>query len=933
MADRSVSVRLQADIGSYIAGMTRASAATGLLQGATASLMTGQGALAVIAGGAVVGGFAAAVSAAADFEKSMSGVQAATMASSGTMSQLRDAALQAGADTAYSASEAADAITEMAKAGVSAKDIMGGGLSGALNLAAAGQLDVADAAEIAATALSVFNLSGEQMPHVADLLAAGAGKAQGSVSDLSAALNQSALVAKNTGLSIEDTTGALALFASNGLLGSDAGTSFKTMLMSLNPRSEEAATLMDQLGLRAYDAQGKFVGLQAYAGQLKDGLAGLSEEQRNAALQTIFGSDAVRAASILYQAGSEGVQQWTRNVNDAGFASRQAAMLQDNLRGDLEKLGGAWDTLMIALGSGSQGVLRGVVQALTDVVDAGGDLIGFLASVPGEWLAAAAGIAAFLVLQGPLTAMWASMRVWANASILSPLIVGFANLLTGTVSLTGALGSARVALTGFLTTAAPFVAIAAISAGVVSILNADKAAKDARESIEALMAPVENSTSNVERLQAQADAIDGLREQAESAASALDQYNGRSLLEKIWDWGSPDDPGAALQQAAEESETALQDMQDAADAAGDAISAMAAKYGMSRDEVIAFADANNIDLTSGLNNVTTQFTRYAGAMSETEQVQAGLTQETAKYTDQVSAAKQAIDEYVAGLSLLNGDHLTAMEAERQWAAALMDAQTALDGLDGSVIGADGNLNLYSDAGNQAADTLRGLRESADQVIGTMTAQGASAADAAAKDAQLRNSFYLTALQMTGSEDAAARLTDQIYGIPADRQTRITAQVGQATADVAALQGQIDGLRGRTITINVRSVKEDLDGVAVSGNGRMGTYWTGGYTGDGGKYDVAGIVHRGELVVPKDDVDRIGLGNLQEGIGAMLKNPGPPQEYAAMPREMGWLPAMSGSSSTSSSRSTTIQVATVENADRIARVAAQAMRDDEFLAGV
>jgi TP901 family phage tail tape measure protein len=125
----------------------------------------------------------------------MSAVSAATHAGTKEMDALRGAALQAGKDTQYSATEAAKGITELSKAGVSTADILGGGLKGSLALAAAGQLDVGEAAETAASALTQFKLKGSDIPHVADLLAAGAGKAQGSVADLSAALNQSGLIA------------------------------------------------------------------------------------------------------------------------------------------------------------------------------------------------------------------------------------------------------------------------------------------------------------------------------------------------------------------------------------------------------------------------------------------------------------------------------------------------------------------------------------------------------------------------------------------------------------------------------------------------------------------------------------------------------------------------------------------------------------------
>jgi TP901 family phage tail tape measure protein len=347
------------------------------------------GRVAAIGGAAVLAGVGLAVKSYADFDKQMSSVDAATHETTGNMSLLRQAAIDAGADTAFSAVDAARGIEEMAKAGVSTKDILAGGLSGALALAAAGSLDVGTAAELASSALTQFKLKGSDLPHVADLLAAGAGKAQGSVEDLGAALNQSGLIAAQTGLTLEETTGGLAAFASAGLTGSDAGTSFKTMLGALTPNSAAAATAMSELGISAYDSQGKFIGLSEFAGNLKSSLSGLTDEQRNSTLETIFGSDAVRAASVLYEQGAEGVQKWEDAVNDAGFAADTAARMQNNLAGDLEKLGGSFDTVLIQSGSGANDVLRGLVQNLNGLVNAVGE-------VPAPILAAGVGVAALV---------------------------------------------------------------------------------------------------------------------------------------------------------------------------------------------------------------------------------------------------------------------------------------------------------------------------------------------------------------------------------------------------------------------------------------------------------------------------------------------------------------------------------------------------------
>lgn len=353
------------------------------------------GKTATVMGGVLVAGFAKAVHTFASFDQAMSSVRAATHESAENMELLSEAAIEAGADTAYSAEEAARGIEEMAKAGVSTKDILNGGLNGALSLAAAGALDVGEAAETAASAMTQFKLKGSDIPHIADLLAAGAGKAQGSVHDLGMALNQAGLVASQTGLTIEEATGGLAAFASAGLIGSDAGTSFKTMLQRLNPQSEEAANLMADLGLSAYDSQGEFIGLSAYAGKLQGALKDMSSEQRNAAMQTLFGSDAIRAASVLYEQGAEGVQEWIGAVDDAGYAAETAAMMQDNLAGDLEKLGGAFDTVFLKAGGTGNDGLRKLVQSAEDLVDTVGQIpapvlgaVGAIAGIGGAALVA-----------------------------------------------------------------------------------------------------------------------------------------------------------------------------------------------------------------------------------------------------------------------------------------------------------------------------------------------------------------------------------------------------------------------------------------------------------------------------------------------------------------------------------------------------------------
>lgn len=371
--NKNIVIRLMADTASYEAAMTRAGSTartvasgmehTGRKSALIASGMTAAG-LAVAAFGV------AAVKMAADFDQQMSTVQANTGATSAQMDQLRAAAIEAGASTVYSASDSADAINDLGKAGMSVTDILNGGLSGALNLAASDGMAVGDAAEYMANALSMFHLKGSQASQVADTLAAGAGKAVGNVSDFGEALNNCGAQANSFGMNVQETTGVLALFAQNGTIGAEAGTQLNSMLMKLAAPSTEASNTMKELGISAYDAQHHFVGMANFAGQLQKAEKNLTDEQRNQANATIFGSYAIKAANYLYEAGESGVNKWTKAVSESGYAAEQAAAKNNNLKGDLENLSGSMESLMISVGEGAQGPLRKMVQGLDTLVDA-----------------------------------------------------------------------------------------------------------------------------------------------------------------------------------------------------------------------------------------------------------------------------------------------------------------------------------------------------------------------------------------------------------------------------------------------------------------------------------------------------------------------------------------------------------------------------------
>lgn len=338
--------------------------------------LEGVGKAGVVAGGLMVAGFGLAARASAEFEAKMSLVKTLAQATSVQMTQLSRAALTMGQGIGFSAGQVADAEAELVKAGISVSDILGGALKGSLALAAAGQIDVAKATEIATIAMTEFKLQGSDIPHVADLLAAGADKALGGVGELGEALKSGGLVAAQFGVNIETTIGVLASFAQNGLMAESAGTDLRQMLLKLAAPSAQAADTMRRLGISIYDQSGHFVGMVGLAGQLHDKLGKLDEAQRNTALAVIFGARAIVGANILYNEGAQGLQAWIDNINAQGFAMQQASGKMDNLKGDVSKLGAAFQADLIESGTGANGVLRDMTQGATFLLKAYANLPG-----------------------------------------------------------------------------------------------------------------------------------------------------------------------------------------------------------------------------------------------------------------------------------------------------------------------------------------------------------------------------------------------------------------------------------------------------------------------------------------------------------------------------------------------------------------------------
>jgi TP901 family phage tail tape measure protein len=331
--------------------------------------------LAKAGGVALVGGFALAIKSAADFEKGLSGIQAVSGASTADMEKVRAKALQLGADTAFSAQDAASAIEELVKAGIPIAGVMNGAADATVALAAAGGIDLPTAATIAANAMNQFGLSAEEMPKIADKIAGAANASAIDVGDFGMSMSQAGAVAHLAGLSFDDTALAITAMGNAGIKGSDAGTSLKTFLQNLQPSTKKQTELFKELGIvtadggnKFFDASGKIKSMSEIAGVLGGALEGMSHKQKTATLETLFGSDAIRAAAVIAGQGSKGMDKLASSI-DKVKAADVAKTRMDNLAGSIEQFKGSVETAMISLGSTFTPVIRVIVDALTGMVN------------------------------------------------------------------------------------------------------------------------------------------------------------------------------------------------------------------------------------------------------------------------------------------------------------------------------------------------------------------------------------------------------------------------------------------------------------------------------------------------------------------------------------------------------------------------------------
>ena len=329
---------------------------------------------------AAVGLGTAAVNVGKEFEGAMSQVAATKLLDTSTkkgqaqFQALEDAARECGATTAFSATEAAQALNNLAMAGYDT-DKSVAALPTTLNLAGAGALSLEQSASILTAGMASLGIEQTEQgfSHFADILAITASKAKTDVAGIGEAITTVGKTAANLKGGTEEVAASLGILADVDLTGSEGGTHLRNMIMSLqNPRNKNAAEMFENLGLSAYDSQGKMRGLNEIFGDLSKSMAGMTDQKKNNILSTIFKQTDIAAASaMLENCGDRFDELYDAAKNSSkgmGASAEMYAKQMDNLDGDIDILKSSLSDLGISFYKDAGGPLRDVTQAASGMV-------------------------------------------------------------------------------------------------------------------------------------------------------------------------------------------------------------------------------------------------------------------------------------------------------------------------------------------------------------------------------------------------------------------------------------------------------------------------------------------------------------------------------------------------------------------------------------
>ncbi|MFQ6365875.1 phage tail tape measure protein [Lactococcus lactis] len=412
----------------------------------------------------IVGIGIAAAKVGGDFEAQMSRVKAISGATGSSFEELRQQAIDLGAKTAFSAKESAAGMENLASAGFDAKEIMEA-MPGLLDLAAVSGGDVALASENAATALRGFNLDASQSGHVANVFARAAADTNAEVGDMGEAMKYIAPVANTMGLSLEETAAAIGIMSDAGVKGSQAGTTLRGALSRLAKPTKPMIEKMQELGVSFYDASGKMIPLKDQISVLKKSFTGLTQEQKNNALVTLYGQESLSGMVALVDKGPDALGKLTTSLQDSdGAADKMARTMQDNMNSSLEQMMGAFESAAIVIQKILAPAVRKVADSISGLVDK------FVsAPEPVQKMIVTIGLIAAAI--GPLLVIFGQAVV-----TLQRVKVGFLALRSGLALIGSSFTAISLPVLGIIAAIAAVIAI-----GILVYKNWDKISKFGKE--------------------------------------------------------------------------------------------------------------------------------------------------------------------------------------------------------------------------------------------------------------------------------------------------------------------------------------------------------------------------------------------------------------------------------------------------------------------
>ncbi|EGP5123612.1 phage tail tape measure protein [Enterococcus faecium] len=407
----------------------------------------------------LIGVGVAAAKVGGDFEEQMSRVKAISGATGDTFEQMKQQAIDLGAKTAFSAKESAAGMENLASAGFSAQEIMKA-MPGLLDLAAVSGGDVALASENTATALRGFGLEASEAGHVADVFARAAADTNAEVGDMGEALKYVAPVANSMGISLEETAAAIGIMSDAGIKGSQAGTTLRGALSRLARPTKAMQDTMDNLGVSFYDADGKMKPLKTQVELLKKAFEGLTPEQQQNALVTLYGQESLSGMMALIDKGPDSLGKLTKSLKDSdGAADDMARTMQDNMNSSIEQMFGAFESAAIVI----QKILAPSIKKVADAISG---LVEKFVSAPESIQKLVVAIGLIVASIGPLLLIFGQVVV-----TLQRVKVGFTAIQAGLALMGTSMSGVILPVLGIVAAISALIAI-----GVLVYKNWDKIA-------------------------------------------------------------------------------------------------------------------------------------------------------------------------------------------------------------------------------------------------------------------------------------------------------------------------------------------------------------------------------------------------------------------------------------------------------------------------